>query len=155
MLPSSLLCSEIGALVALYLLLKYLSKTQNSFANIKEERVKKKNYKNGLLGLWHKKRKVKQKNWREASHWGGKAEVYYRLEICKTVTNSVVVFSEVSKDHILPFIHPHNTHWWESALCCSWVFISHLFCVTCLFLLILVKWVVHPHVSSHGSQMCY
>lgn len=42
MLPSSLLCSEIGALVALYLLLKYLSKTQNSFANIKEERVKKK-----------------------------------------------------------------------------------------------------------------
>lgn len=68
MLPSSLLCSEIGALVALYLLLKYLSKTQNSFANIKEERVKKKNYKNGLLGLWHKKRKVKQKNWREASH---------------------------------------------------------------------------------------
>lgn len=51
-----------------------------------------------------------EKHWREACHRGGKAEVYCRLEICKTVTNSIIVFSEVSKDHILPFIHPHNTH---------------------------------------------
>lgn len=35
---------------------------------------------------------------------------FYKLEICKTVTNSIIVFSEVSKDHILPFIHPRNTH---------------------------------------------
>lgn len=46
--------------MALWLLLKYLSKTQNSFANIKEVRVKK-IYK-GVFGLWQKKRKAEQKN---------------------------------------------------------------------------------------------
>lgn len=86
---------------------------------------------------------------RGACHWGDKAETYYGLEICKTVTNIITAFNEVSRDHILPFIHPHHTHWWELALGCSWIFRSHLFCVTCLFWLILVKQVVHPHVSSH------
>lgn len=50
-----------------------------------------------------------EKQWRAACRREGKAELYYRLEICKTVTNSIIVFSGVCKDHILPFIHPHNT----------------------------------------------
>lgn len=97
--------------MALWLLLKYLSKTQKSITNVKEERVKKKKRKNELLDYGKRKeRKAEQKDSGEACHSGGKAEVYYGLEICKTVTNSIIVFSEVSKDHILPFIHPHNTH---------------------------------------------
>lgn len=50
--------------MALWLLLKYLSKTQNSFANIKEERVKKKKRKkkNGLLDHGKRKRKAEQKS---------------------------------------------------------------------------------------------
>jgi len=42
----------MGALVALWLLLKYHSKTQNSFANIKEEKQKKTPR---IVGLWQKK----------------------------------------------------------------------------------------------------
>lgn len=119
-----------------------------NFPTLKKKELKKKSFK-GLLSMTKEKEDRAGKQWREACHWGGKAEPYYGLEICKTVTNSIIAFKEVSRDHILPFIHPHNTRWWESALCCSWIFRSHLFCVTCLFLLILVKWVVHPHVSSH------